>query len=467
MPLGGEDDKTPPKIISISPKSGTVNFKEDKVIIKFDKYIQEETFEKSLVITPPTDNSMEINWGNSGKDVEIKFLFQENKTYAISIGSSTTDISGNKLLKQEVVRFSTGLNIDSGRIEGQVINDINKRVTIFCFKYDTKEPNPILDKPDYIALPSSEGIFSIEGLPLGKYRIYAIADEFNDMLYSIDNDAFGCASSDVNVVSMVVPTKISLIKLRRELDIKPPELFSTKRIDCSLTELKFSEPISEISINVNNFELINNNNKIQILNVWKSKINPFSIIVEHGKVLDGSLKFSCNNLADTALNLMPDSLGISISNEIISCNLTPFNFYGVNEKQLGLFTNNDTLLLSFNCELNFLDDKNAVVLKDSNTRKLVPLTLVKISPSDFYAYLSDSIPKFKKPLLEIDLRLFEKKNLSKSEKKNIDTTIIYKIGFGKNSENGKLTGSINDESKDLSQVYCVVARSLNSGKNYF
>lgn len=63
MPLGGEDDKTPPKIISISPKSGTVNFKEDKVIIKFDKYIQEETFEKSLVITPPTDNSMEINWG--------------------------------------------------------------------------------------------------------------------------------------------------------------------------------------------------------------------------------------------------------------------------------------------------------------------------------------------------------------------------------------------------------------------
>ena len=93
-----------------------------------------------------------------------------------------------------------------------------------------------------------------------------------DRLYSIDNDAFGCASSDVNVVSMVVPTKISLIKLRRELDIKPPELFSTKRIDCSLTELKFSEPISEISINVNNFELINNNNKIQILNVWKSKI---------------------------------------------------------------------------------------------------------------------------------------------------------------------------------------------------
>lgn len=476
VPRGGDADKTPPKIISISPENGTLNFKEGKVVFIFDKYIQEETFENSLDIAPPSLEQPEFNWSNSGRQVEVILpKLSNDKTYALTVGNGTSDTYGNKLATPVTMRFSTGNKLDSGRIFGKIYSSVQKKILIFCYNISADNNfNPTEKKPDYIANTNSDGSYSLEALPSGKYRIIAINDDFNDKLYSLENDAFGVANRDIEISDSIRINSCD-IRVRKELDIKPPEVFSLKSINCNTTEVKLSEPvISSLSTEetglINNFKLEYSGKTININNAYTPRNNVFSVILEHDKINEGKLKIMCKNLTDTTNNKMPDSLTTAETNGSAECDTIPYSYNLIGSERLNSFSITDTLTLSFNHETEITYDKvndawlDVATIFDSTSKKSESLCLKKISPQD-YTVTTLTMPSGR-GTIKINFKKIFRKYWSKPDKlKNnfLDSVLTLNYSAGTKPMVSVMKGKIKSQANNNAR-YCVIAKG--NGRTY-
>ena len=202
-PSGGDDDKTPPEIISIYPKPNSINYKDNKLRFKFDEYVDRRSFEESFFISPKPKGGYEFDW--SGKEVEVKFskALDKNKTYVIIIGKDLKDIrGGNALASPLSFAFSTGSRIDKGNISGMVFSDNYDRVKILAYLKDGKTEdslNPGNNIPDYILQVSPDGSYEFTNLPDGEYRIFAVSDEDRNNLFDKDLDKIAVLSDDLRL----------------------------------------------------------------------------------------------------------------------------------------------------------------------------------------------------------------------------------------------------------------------------
>lgn len=199
-PPGGESDKNPPKIISVYPKPNTVNFKGDKITLRFDEYVDRRSLEESFYISPLPKGKINFSW--SGREVEISFSkpLTKNVTYQIMIGKDLKDIrEGNVLGTQYKFAFSTGPRIDKGMIQGKIIADNIDRVKIFAYKTGGMEINPEKDQPEYIVQSNDSGNYSLSNLADGRFRLFAVIDEDRNNIYNKDVDRISVLSEDINL----------------------------------------------------------------------------------------------------------------------------------------------------------------------------------------------------------------------------------------------------------------------------
>ena len=74
-PTGGEQDKTPPKVVKTIPPNESVNFTGNRIRIYFDEFVTLRDIRKQLIISPPLAYFPEITpSGNASKYINIKIL---------------------------------------------------------------------------------------------------------------------------------------------------------------------------------------------------------------------------------------------------------------------------------------------------------------------------------------------------------------------------------------------------------
>lgn len=202
-PSGGDDDKTPPEIISVYPKPNSINYKDNKLRFKFDEYVDRRSFEESFFISPKPKGGYEFDW--SGKEVEVEFskALDKNKTYVVIIGKDLKDVRGGNGLSSPVsFAFSTGSKIDEGNISGMVFSDNNDRVKILAYlktgrSADSLNPAKII--PDYVLQVSPDGSYDFTNLPDGEFRLFAVSDEDRNNLFDKDLDKIAVLSDDFDL----------------------------------------------------------------------------------------------------------------------------------------------------------------------------------------------------------------------------------------------------------------------------
>ena len=83
-PTGGEQDKTPPKVLRTTPANGSLHFTGNHIRIYFDEYVTLKDIRKQLIISPPMEIFPNITpTGNASKYIDIKILdtLKPNTTY--------------------------------------------------------------------------------------------------------------------------------------------------------------------------------------------------------------------------------------------------------------------------------------------------------------------------------------------------------------------------------------------------
>lgn len=265
-PPGGPDDKSPPVVLKIYPANETLNFRDNKITIEFDEYIERRSFMDAFFITPKPDSEIKFNFG--GKDVEIEFPggFKPNTTYNITITKDLRDVRGNNSLNEPIViAFSTGSRIDKGSISGKVSPPSNDVVSIFCYNLRTHNPDsldPSKIMPDYISQTGKEGAYIFSNLPSSEFRFFAIIDKDRNSLYDKDFEKIAVTyqdftisdSSKVDGANFLIEDLLPVIGSREFLELLKPD--SAQRVFSSIQNNQ------ENIANVENFYFYFRNNTL-------------------------------------------------------------------------------------------------------------------------------------------------------------------------------------------------------------
>jgi hypothetical protein len=202
VPLtGGDKDQQPPKLIEAIPANQTLNFTGNKVVLKFDEYVQLRDIFNQLIITPQLNEQPEIT--AKGKSIEIQFKepLKKETTYKVYFGNAISDITEGNVLNDFEYVLSTGASIDTLKLKGKTIDAFTlkdlKDITIGLYQ-DTNDSIIVKSKPDYIAKTKSDGTYIISNIKSGAYKAIAIADNNKNYLYDM-GELIGFSDNDIQL----------------------------------------------------------------------------------------------------------------------------------------------------------------------------------------------------------------------------------------------------------------------------
>ena len=185
-PQGGEKDVTPPQVIKEVPESFSTNFKGKQIDIYFDEYVQLKDINKKFVMSPPMKKKARVSL--RGKYVRVTFQdsLKPNTTYTLDFADAIVDNNeGNPLGFYRYV-FSTGPQLDSMELGGQVI-DMQTQLPVLgatvMFYQNTADSVPLTDLPSYVAKTDSAGMFRVTNIKDDTYRVMAIDDARGNYLF--------------------------------------------------------------------------------------------------------------------------------------------------------------------------------------------------------------------------------------------------------------------------------------------
>lgn len=305
-PGGGDIDTIPPRIIEVYPEDGTVNFSDDYFELGFSEYVEKRSVKEAIFISPAIDGDPEINW--SGKYVRVYFpkVLKKDLTYVVTIGTDVTDYNNrNQMSEAFSFAFSTGPEIDRRVISGKVFDKKPQGIMLFGYLLKHEDTNPLDNKPDYISQTSSDGNYKLAGLAAGTYRIFAVRDEFRDLLYQPEQDEIGIPYRDVTL-EIADSAYSGLDFFLTKIDTIKPRLISASMTDRNHILTNFSEELDRTSIKPLNFYLFDStaNKRTQIKYAFKGNTKASEIVLVPNEILpmENSIYLFADSLKDLSDN---------------------------------------------------------------------------------------------------------------------------------------------------------------------
>ena len=183
---GGERDVTPPKITAEVPVSGTTNFAMKHIDIYFDEFIQLKDINNQFVISPPMKRKPKTSLRGKYVRVEFQDTLKPGTTYSLDFGQSIADNNEGNLFGYYRYVFSTGSQLDSMELAGQVL-DAETQLPVLgamvLFYANHADSAAILELPSYVAMTDSSGHFRVTNMRDSVYRVLALFTETKSLQY--------------------------------------------------------------------------------------------------------------------------------------------------------------------------------------------------------------------------------------------------------------------------------------------
>ncbi|MCC5919347.1 MAG: Ig-like domain-containing protein [Cyclobacteriaceae bacterium] len=222
-PDGGPKDTIPPVLIKSNPKDQSRNFQGNDMTFEFNEYINADKLKDQLLISPRTEANYNSKIKKNTLIIEFEEKLEDSTTYTFNFREGVTDITEKTSAVNLVVAFSTGPDLDSMSIEGNVYDPLTGKpideAVIGLYK-ETDTLDIFTGKPLYFTKSKEEGDFVIRNIRSGNYLLYATEDDNNSLTANPEKDKYGFVP---NVIQLDTITKTFRIPLVQN-NIKPIEL---------------------------------------------------------------------------------------------------------------------------------------------------------------------------------------------------------------------------------------------------
>jgi hypothetical protein len=275
-PEGGPIDTEPPVIISTNPPNYTTRFQGSSITIEFSEYVDHRSVEGAVFVSPSL-GPLKFDW--SGRELEMEFFekLRRSTTYVVTIGTDAADLNNrNKMAQAYALAFSTGDDIDHGGIAGRVFSrkesDSPLGIMVFAYKLRDLNPdtlNPTTSKPDYVTQTGKNGEFALQHLSFDRYRVFAIRDEYKNLLYDPETDDYAGAPSDFAITPFDTLRSNVWLKLGRE-DTTATRLTKVSPMNQRHVLAEFSSAVDTASLRSNMFHIADTSNQsgLKVISVY-------------------------------------------------------------------------------------------------------------------------------------------------------------------------------------------------------
>ena len=248
QPNGGAKDTKSPVLVGSEPANQATLFREDKITLNFDEFIELKDGGTGIIISPPLINPPDISL--KGKSIQIRFkeTLDTSTTYTLTIGKSVTDITEGNAFSEMGFAFSTGSRIDSMSISG-IVNDSytnkpSKGVLVMLYN-EQNDSLPYKKTPRYFARTDEQGNFTIRNIKKGEYLIFALEDANSNYLFDQPDERIGFQMNPI----LVDTSNLSTINLRISLEKQTRQrLLKNTFEQPGKIILKYALPIDKFSI---------------------------------------------------------------------------------------------------------------------------------------------------------------------------------------------------------------------------
>lgn len=206
-PEGGPKDVTPPKLLRAKPEAFTLNFSGNEVRLYFDEMVSTKELQKELQVSPPL--KYPVTPVDKGKTVVLKFkdTLRANTTYRFDLSGAIVDFAEGNKATNCVYVFSTGQQIDSGLVVGNVRDAFthNPIENAAVQLYTTASPRAAVDSfPNAAARTNKDGSFRVENLPLGDFQVVALVDVNTNRKYDLPTEQIAFLDTLMQAIRMPV-----------------------------------------------------------------------------------------------------------------------------------------------------------------------------------------------------------------------------------------------------------------------
>jgi hypothetical protein len=238
-PSGGVTERTPPKIISTVPQTGTTLVKGNTVQIEFDRFMNRNSITRAIQIEPDLGIPYTIDWKRKTMVLRFTSSFPDSVTVILSLGADIADLNGNRLTNPYQLAFSTGATIDSASVDFKVIsfdkaNGISGE-KIGLFKDDFSNRSAI-----YMADSDTAGIVRFRYAREGQY-IARLFDDRNRNRIPDENEMTVAYPEPITVVGD--STRFSGHFVISRQDSLPPSLLGVGLLSSERIRVRFSDSI--------------------------------------------------------------------------------------------------------------------------------------------------------------------------------------------------------------------------------
>jgi hypothetical protein len=213
VPPGGPEDRSPPRLLRISPDTGATNVRPREVVFTFDEVVSETPRGAGvgsaggagtagagdplapLILVSPRVGSVEVDWRRERIGVRPRRGFRDSTTYTVTLLPGLADLRDNVRDTGTVAVFSTGPARARNRIGGVVFDWVNGRPAARAI---VEAITP--DSTVYYTIADSVGRFTIQNVPIGPYLIKGVVDVNTNR--AVDpREAYDTVSVNANVVA--------------------------------------------------------------------------------------------------------------------------------------------------------------------------------------------------------------------------------------------------------------------------
>jgi len=381
---GGPEDKDAPQIIFSIPENESINVERDtEILIKFNEQMKKTTFSSSLQIWPRPPGEYEIKSSWTWLKITFSEPLDSNETYLLTLDKGAQDLRSNGLESTYVMAFSTGQDLNSGRLTGTISGpkDIQKNGDLLLYRQFDTDLNELRQQDaDYVFQPDDAGNFELPYLAERSYMLFYHWDRNQNKLIDGD-DYFGrpeVASVLARSDSLLRPHKI----WPQVIPLESIKLLEVSQLAEQLLQVRASRLVSEASLK--STELFMDGIKVPVLGQALVAEDNYAMLLDVVSPPKDSALVWIRSFQDTSgYELDSDTLLLTTTSEFDTLALEGIKVDWLKDEDTETSDQISSIKINANLPI-FLKSDSAFTLVDTEVDSvLIPGTLEKVNTMEW------------------------------------------------------------------------------------
>ena len=285
-PSGGPRDSIPPYAVYAKPKDSSTNIAPKEILISFNEYITTNALQEQLIVSPNIKNNPLVDQRLNMVRIRLSDSLNANTTYSLQFGNALRDVNEGNIVQNYTYVFSTGNQIDTGKLFGKVQIAETGMVdsSLVAVLHPIENDSAIFkDKPNYYTRINGQGIFEFKFLPATNFNIYIVPNDYSKR-YDDSTKLFAFLDRSVNPTQTNDSIQLYAFEASPKKEKKALSTVGTKNAKKQSPLLKYSSNLEGNEKDILNPLILNFETPIRLNDSFTIRITDTNLVTKEGAV---------------------------------------------------------------------------------------------------------------------------------------------------------------------------------------